>query len=238
MISGVIVGIVENNVDPDKMNRVLVRYPVASEDELKSSWCRMCTPCAGPYRGMVMLPDVGTEVALAFAYRSLTPYILGALYNGTEDSAEPYRNDDLANCKRVFWSRNDHMVIFDDTPGAEKVQLGAQAPIRLLPRTGRIHHTLNSASRTIKEYCSGDTIWEAGQTVSIRCTDFELQASGTVDVGAGMSANLKSSQGTTIESTGEQRYTAMQTAINPSRVPPDPAPAMFLPSHKHGPSKF
>ena len=58
----------------------------------------------------------------------MSPYVLGAVYNGTEDKPEPYHNDDGLNNKRVFWSRNDHMVIFDDTPGMEKVQLGAQAP--------------------------------------------------------------------------------------------------------------
>ena len=105
----------------------------------------MCTPCAGPYRGMVMLPDIGTEVALAFAYRSLTPYILGAVYNGTEDKPEPYHNDDGNNDKRIFWSRNDHMIVFDDTTGAEQVGVGAMAKTRLKVESAPVHHILDDA---------------------------------------------------------------------------------------------
>ena len=62
----------------------------------------------------------GRQVIVGFAYRSMTPYILGAAYNG-RDLPEPYRNDDCLNNVRVFWSRNDHMVVFDDTEGMEKV---------------------------------------------------------------------------------------------------------------------
>ena len=92
MISGTVVGIVIDNCDPDGMHRVLVKYPVDSGEELKSSWCRMISPMAGAHRGLTMLPDTGTEVVLGFAYRSMVPYILGAVYNGTEDKAEPFRN--------------------------------------------------------------------------------------------------------------------------------------------------
>ena len=70
---------------------------------------------AGKNRGWVSIPEIGTEVVISFAYRSLQPYILGAVYNGGDDKPEPYKNDDGNNDKRVFWSRNDHMLIFDDT---------------------------------------------------------------------------------------------------------------------------
>ena len=139
---------------------------------------------AGAYRGMVMLPDIGTEVAIGFSQMSHTAYVLGGVYNGGEDRPEPYHNDDATNSKRVFWSRNDHMLIFDDTPAMEKVQFAASAPMRLLARTGAIHHTLDSSQQRIKEYCSGDTIWEAQQTISLKCTNFRLTASQSVDLGA------------------------------------------------------
>lgn len=235
MISGLIIGIVEDNVDPTKMHRVLVRYPVTSEDTLKSSWCRMVSPMAGAYRGLVMLPDIGTEVVLAFAYRSMSPYILGAVYNGSDDKPEPYHNDDTLNAKRVFWSRNNHMVIFDDTPGGEKVQFAAQAPIRLLAKTGVIHQTLDSSARRIQEYCDGNTIWEAGQTISLKCTDFKLSAAATIDIESGQATNMASEVSTTIESTGEQRLSAPSTKINPGQQPPPPSIALPVPPHYHPP---
>ena len=90
MIAGSVVGLVMDNRDPDKMHRVLVQYPVAGN--LKSSWCRMITPMGGVDRGLVMLPDIGTEVLLTFSYRTHHPYVLGALYNGGDDYApDPMR---------------------------------------------------------------------------------------------------------------------------------------------------
>ena len=122
MVEGIIIGIVKDNVDPKKMHRVLVELPVESvEDTTETFWCRVMSPMAGKNRGLVILPEIGTEVVIGFSYKSLKPYILGAVYNGGDDKPEPYRNDDEKNNLRVFWSRNDHMVIHDDTEGEEKV---------------------------------------------------------------------------------------------------------------------
>ena len=146
MVQGIVIGVVKDNVDPDKLNRILVELPTESTDGVTETyWCRMATPMAGIGRGLVIIPEIGTEVILGFAYRSLQPYILGAVYNGGEDLPEPYKNDDENNDKRVFWSRNDHMLIFDDTEGEEKVELGAQAPTRLDVTSAPIYQTLDSS---------------------------------------------------------------------------------------------
>lgn len=236
MQNGLITGIVKDNEDPDGMHRVLVEFPVDAQETLESSWCRMITPMAGTDRGLVMLPDVGTEVVLGFAYRSLTPIIMGAVYNGGDDKPEPYRNDDEDNDKRVFWSRNDHMVIFDDTSGSELVALGAQASTRLDVSTGPIHQTLDSAGKTITEYCDGDTEHEAGQTISIKCTDFKLEASMNVEITSGADTNIKSGVKTDVTAAAVMTIKAPMTAINPSAPPPDPQGAETFPSHKHPPT--
>ena len=45
MFNGVVVGIVKDNVDPEKMHRILVEFPVEStERKLESYWCRMASP--------------------------------------------------------------------------------------------------------------------------------------------------------------------------------------------------
>ena len=103
MIKGSVVGIVEDNKDPEKMHRVKVRFPV--EQGTESRWCRMVTPMGGKNRGLVMLPDIDTEVILLFTYRSLFPVVIGAVYNGKDDKAEPYKNDDKNNNKRVLHNK-------------------------------------------------------------------------------------------------------------------------------------
>ena len=236
MINGVVIGIVKDNVDPDKMHRVLVEYPVASGDGLQSSWCRMISPMAGTDRGLVILPEIDSEVVLGFAYRSLSPYVLGAVYNGAADLPEPYKNSDEENNLRVFWSRNDHMVIFDDTDGEEKVEIGAQASDRLDVTSAPIYQSMDSSKMVINFYCDGDTEVEAAKTISLKCTDFELDASASIKMDAGSTGAFKSGVSTSIDSSTTQSYQAAKVGVNPSAPCSDPDSASDLPSHSHPPT--
>ncbi len=235
MINGLVVGVVVDNKDPDKMNRVRVKYPVDSDQEVESSWVRLMSPMAGGCRGLVMLPEIGTEVVLGFAYRTLTPYVLGAVYNGADDAPENYHNNDGNNDKRVLWSRNDHLVIFDDTAGAEKVELAATAPTALDVKSGPIWHSLDSAEKTVHTYADKHIILEAKETISVKCKDFKLKTSATVAVEAGQTAAFKSGSSTKIQSSSTQTYKAGKVDINPPGPAATPGSPKPTPPHKHPP---
>lgn len=236
MINGLVIGIVTDNVDPDGMHRVMVEFPVDSGEGVKSSWARMMSPMGGTSRGLVILPDIGTEVVLMYAYRSMTPYILGAVYNGGDDKPEPYKNDDSNNDKRVFWSRNDHMVIFDDTAGAEKVEVAAAAPTRLDVRSGPLWVSANSAEKTVEEYSDKNIVWEAVETISFKCKDFKLETDSTIAMEAGSKGIMKSGSSTTMKSGSTQKYKAGKVDVNPPGSVPNPDPPLALPPHKHSPT--
>ena len=236
MINGMVVGLVIDNVDPDGMHRVHVSYPVDSGDKVESSWVRQASVMSGKNRGMVMLPDKDTEVLLAFTYRTMSPIMLGGVYNGADDKPEPYHNDDGDNNLRVFWSRNDHLVIFDDTDGAERVEFGAGCGTRLDVESGPIWQRLDPVEKVVTMYSDKDMITEAKETISIKCKDFELDAQMTVDIGS-MTANFKSTSSTDITSTTSQTYNgSVKVDINGASSPPDPTTAMTLPTHSHPPS--
>lgn len=191
MVNGVIVGIVTDNRDPEGMHRVKVKFPV--ELGVESTWCRMLTPMGGADRGWASLPDIGTEVVLGFGYRTLTPIVLGAVYNGEEDTAAPYHNDDEKDNRRVFWSRGDHLLDFDDTPGAEKIGIGARAATRLDVKSAPVHHVLDAAGKVLTEKCDGTTVYEAVKNITIACKSFSLDAEKVV-IAAGSDAVFVSSQ--------------------------------------------
>ena len=230
------IAIVIDNVDPSKMHRIKVKF---TTDTLggrnsHSSWCRMLTPMAGMNRGLTMLPEIGTEVLVGFAYRSATPYILGAVYNGV-DLPEPYRNDDCLNNMRVFWSRNDHMVVFDDTEGAESVGLGAQAPDRLDVTSAGLHGVLDSSERVLTHRSDGDTIVEAEQTISIRCANFRLEAGSSVDIESGNSTTAAAGGNAVLDGGAEASFSASAVQLNPSSPAAVPASSKPMPSHNHPP---
>lgn len=236
MINGLVVGTVLENQDPNKMNRVLVRYRVESGTELKSSWCRLMSPMAGKDRGLVMLPDIGTEVVLGFAYRSMSAYVLGAVYNGGDDKPKSYYNDDGDNNKRVFWSRNDHMVVFDDTPGAERVDIGAQATAERDVTSAPIYQTLDSSQKVITMYCEKNTEVESLETISVKCKDFKLEADNSISLSAGSSGKIASGSSASIESGGNQTYKGGRVDINPSGPPGPPDKSLPTPPHSHPPT--
>src|SRR5262249_12679190 len=77
-IYGVLIGKVENNIDPDGLGRVWVSLPQLSDQNL-SNWARVASPSEGTF----LLPDRGAEVLVAFEQGDVNrPYVLGQLWNG------------------------------------------------------------------------------------------------------------------------------------------------------------
>ena len=83
-IKGVAIAIVTQNNDEEKMCRVKVRFPWHDQPS-ESYWARLSTPMAGNDRGLVLIPEVGDEVLVAFEREDLRfPYVLGGLWNGQD----------------------------------------------------------------------------------------------------------------------------------------------------------
>ncbi|CAA9470771.1 MAG: hypothetical protein AVDCRST_MAG67-9 [uncultured Solirubrobacteraceae bacterium] len=79
----VVVGVVTNNQDPDGLGRVRVQS-LELDDDHEGWWARLTAPSAGTGRGLLMLPQPGDEVLLAFEHDGdENPFVLGCLWNGT-----------------------------------------------------------------------------------------------------------------------------------------------------------
>jgi phage protein D len=113
---GVVVGLVTNNQDPDALGRVRVRYPVLGADH-EGWWARVTAPAAGTRRGVLMMPQVGDEVLLAFEHDDEEhPYVVGSVWNGT---AKP---QELVHTDGSFALRSDKQVLLES---AEAMSLAA-----------------------------------------------------------------------------------------------------------------
>ncbi|HEY4410960.1 MAG TPA: VgrG-related protein, partial [Acidimicrobiia bacterium] len=77
--SSLVVGIVTNNNDPDKLGRVKVKFPTLTDKE-ESDWARVVSTGAGSSRGLQIIPDVNDEVLVGFEHGDVTrPLVLGGL---------------------------------------------------------------------------------------------------------------------------------------------------------------
>ena len=111
-LNGVVPAIVSNLDDPEKLGRMKVTFPWVAE-LAESPWARVAMAGAGKKRGIVMLPEVGDEVLVAFDHGDARmPYVVGGLYNGKDElPVAPVKDGKVVN--RAF-SRNGHRIELDD----------------------------------------------------------------------------------------------------------------------------
>ena len=82
--SGIVVGVVTNNNDPEQRGRVRVKYPSLSDKE-ESAWAPVATAASGNARGLLMLPQPDEEVVIGFEHGdSRRPIVLGSTFNGKD----------------------------------------------------------------------------------------------------------------------------------------------------------
>ena len=120
-IEGIVLGIVTNNQDPEKVGRVKIKFPWLTDSD-ESYWARVATVMAGKDRGTFFLPEVGDEVLVAFDHGDINhPYVLGSLWNG--EDKPPETNVDGKNNIRKIKSRSGHEIIFDDNDEEKKEKI-------------------------------------------------------------------------------------------------------------------
>ncbi len=200
---GVVIAVVTNLSDPDKLGRVKVKFPWLG-DNVESAWARVASPSAGSGYGLAYLPEVNDEVLVAFEHGDIhRPYILGSLWNGTD---KPPEGDKLVDggkvVQRVIKSRSGHLIILDDTDGAEK--------IIIRDKTGENEIEIASADKTLKIKIGGDVTLEAKGAIALKspskditldCANFKVKASQNVTVEASSNLDLKATSNCTVQGT-------------------------------------
>ncbi len=167
---GLYPAIVTDLQDPDSLGRVEVKFPwLSSEGERDvRAWATLLSPYADNEQGLQVLPEVDSQVVVGFEAGDLRrPYVVGACWNGRE--AMPVRAEE-ANNLRVFKTRSNSILEFDDTQGAPKITLSTEAGHRL---------TLDASADQITVTHSNGCVITFSPAGKI-----EIQANATVDITA------------------------------------------------------
>ncbi len=183
-IYGVVVGVVTNNQDPDKMGRVKVKFPWLSDSD-ESYWARLATPMAGKDRGIYFLPEVDDEVLVAFEHGDVRfPYVLGALWNGQDQDKPPEQNSDGKNNIRMIKSRSGHIIRLNDEEGKETIEI--------IDKSGKNSIAIDTTNNAIAITSDKDITLKAPQgTIKLDAQKLEIKSSADTKIEANAGMDIK-----------------------------------------------
>ena len=167
---GLYPAIVTDIVDPDRLSRVQVTFPWWGEaGDPTRHWATLLTPYADDDQGFVALPDIGTQVVVAFEAGELQrPYVVGSCWNGQDMMpVAPNRQND----RRVIKSRAGSLLEFDDRQGGEKVTVSM--------KNGH-HLVLDQGAQTVELKHSNGTV-------------ITIDAAGTIAITANAAVDITAS---------------------------------------------
>ena len=174
---GLYPAIVTDLVDPDRLGRVEVKFPwLGSEGERTvRAWATLLSPYADDGQGLFALPEKDSQVVVGFeAGDPRRPYIVGSCWNGVE--ATPVTAE-APNNKRVFKTRSQSELEFDDTQGSPKITLTTAAGHSLVIDEGGGEVTLSHANGcTIRINQGGQIEIQANSTVELNAASLNVHA--------------------------------------------------------------
>jgi uncharacterized protein involved in type VI secretion and phage assembly len=192
---GLYPAIVTDIVDQKRLSRIEVKFPWLGDGGSDvRAWATLLTPYADDDQGFVALPEVDTEVVVAFEAGDLhRPYIVGSCWNGKEMMpVTPTR----PNNKRVIKTRAQHLLEFDDTDGAAKVTLSTGGGHKIVMDDGssEISITHKDGSKIVLS-ASGQIQITANATVELTASALNVHAASAVFDGSIMCTQMTASVG-------------------------------------------
>jgi uncharacterized protein involved in type VI secretion and phage assembly len=181
--NGIVIGIVVDLDDPEALGRVRVKFPHLN-DEL-SDWARLAAPMGGKDRGFFLRPEKDDEVLVAHEQGDpRRSYVVGSLWS----TVDPPPADDgkkVDNNWRFFRSRSGHLMKFDDTSGAERVEIVGSG--------GEHKLVIDVSGKKIEiSASSGDIALSApAGKVSVDASQIEIKAQTTMSLQAGGTLTVK-----------------------------------------------
>lgn len=181
-LTGVAVGIVTDNADPEGMGRVKLTFPWRDADD-ESYWARVATPMAGSEIGAYFLPEVDDEVLVAFENGDIHyPYVVGSLWNGVD--LPPQENTDGANDIRQIRSRSGHELVFDDADSGGSITLTTSSgqTVTLSDEGDPAVAVADANGNTVEIATDGSITISSTSTVSVEATELSLKGSASVTI--------------------------------------------------------
>lgn len=121
-ICSVTTGLVKNNWDQEHPGMIKAEYFLGTQGKNVTGWIPVVVPYAAKDCGMYALPEIGSEVVIAFNMGNRNcPIVIGCLWN--QKNTIPKETADDKNTIKRFKTKGGSEIIFDEKKGKEKITI-------------------------------------------------------------------------------------------------------------------
>jgi uncharacterized protein involved in type VI secretion and phage assembly len=197
--------IVVDNNDDMSLGRVKVKFPTLDQDE--TPWLRVATAGAGPEHGLYVVPEIDSEVLVAYEHGDARlPIVLGTLWNG--EDVPPPAGPDPDNKVKTIITRSGNEITFTDDDGSEEIKisqkdgkntivLGVSGPSISIESDGDI--SIKGKTITLESTQADVKITSKGKAQFKSTADFEIKAGMNLKAEGSMNAEVKGGVQTKVE---------------------------------------
>lgn len=218
--SGIALAKITNIKDPQNLGRVKCAYITADTEVGETGWIFCITPFGGSGYGAFFHPNVGDVVAITYENGDIhRPFVIGSLWVG--DNSPPLTVEDGKNEVYKLITPGKSYVDFTDTEGKEKITVSTpksrkivlddeNKEISITDGTTSIKITEQNGTTEIKcdkkltikvgsgasiemDGTTGAITIKANKEINISAAQLSEKASGTAEISANGSLDLKSS---------------------------------------------
>ena len=121
-ISGIVTGTVKENYDKDHPGMVKVELFLGEKGKNVTGWVAVMTPYAGADYGFYALPEVGSEVVVAFNMGDRNrPVVIGNIWS--DKNKHPKGAVTEKNTSKQWITKGGNEIVIDDTADKQKITL-------------------------------------------------------------------------------------------------------------------
>ena len=240
-VSGIITGLVKENWDEEHPGMVKVEYFLGEQGKNLTGWVPVAVPYAGKEYGYYALPEVGTEVVLAFQMGNRNcPIVLGCIWNQQNALPKETANENntvkklmtKGGCEIRLSEEKDKEQILIRTPKGLMLQLEDEnGTVKLSDQDGKSGVSVDSkngavtilADKTLELKVGGNVMLSlngsskaieiAGGKMSCKA-DQSLELKGQTLKLEGTSTQIKGSGSLKLEADGTARLKGAMVQLN------------------------
>lgn len=209
-VSGLQIGIVVSNEDPDGEDRVRVKMPLVDNDS-EGTWARVASLDAGDDRGHFFRPELEDEVVLGFLNDDPRQAVILGMLNSSAKPAPLKGSDD--NHEKVYQSRSKMKLYFNDEKKIMQMETPAGNKITLTEEDKAIT-IVDQHGNTIEMNQDGIRI-ESIKAIELKAaTEVKMESGTSFEVKAGTELKMEGSSGAELSSSATTKVKGSMLQLN------------------------